>query len=183
MTKPPKLYSRLTGTARGIGKYQSLWLADGHLMIVTSTGYTESYARLELRDIKGFFITASDRRMGWGIAWGLFSALFVAIFIANWGDPAPPIFSGIFLALSLGLFAWNHLLGPGCRAYAVTGVQTAPLPAIVRMKKARAVLGRLQPLIEAAQADLVPPVPVAPPVVPDPVAPPPSPDATPPPVA
>jgi hypothetical protein len=47
----------------------------------------------------------------------------------------------------------------------LTGVQTAELPSLVRFKKARRILAQLQPLVAAAQADLVvpvPPVPAAP---------------------
>ena len=50
---------------------------------------------------------------------------------------------------------WNHVLGPGCRAFVVTGVQTAELPALIRSKKARRVLARLQPLVNEIQSSLV----------------------------
>lgn len=151
----PRTYTRLTRRAASVASYQSLWLAADHLLIVTSTGYTESYQRLRLRDIKGFFVIDSDRRLYWGLPWGVtavFSGVAMAIALSQ---EQTPIVSPIFLGLSLVALLWNHLLGPGCRAYVVTGVQTAPLPSLVRHGKTRKVLARLEPLIVAAQADLV----------------------------
>jgi hypothetical protein len=172
MAKTPKAYVRLTRSMGGVGTYQSLWLGKDHLMLVTSTGYNESYARLQFSDIKGFFITKSDRRLGWGIAWGVLAALFLVIVAAHFVNPGRggpgedfPVISLIFLMITTGAFLWNHFLGPGCRAFVVTGVQTAKLPSMVRLNKARRVLGRLQPLIEAAQADLVGAAPAAPPLI------------------
>ncbi len=155
MAKAPKLYTRLSRNMASVGTYQSLWLGADHILIVTSTGYTESYARLQLRDIKGFFITTSERRLAWGVTWGCFSAVFLLAVIVNSGGPDLPYFSGGGLLFFGALLLWNHLLGPSCHAFVVTGVQTAKLPAMVREKKALRLLGRLQPLIEAAQADLV----------------------------
>jgi hypothetical protein len=66
------------------------------------------------------------------------------------------VISAIFLAFFVAAVIWNFILGLGCRVYVVTNVQTAVLPAIVRQKKARRVLGRINAEIRAAQADLVP---------------------------
>lgn len=155
MATAPKPYSRLTRNASGIGSYASLWLGDDHLMIVTSTGYSERYARLQFRDIKGFFVTASERRYIWGAVWGIVTAIWVTVVIVQLVNRNTPVFSAIFLGLSAIMVVWNHVLGPGCHLFAVTGVQTVQLPSVVRLKKARRLLGRVQPLIEAAQADLV----------------------------
>lgn len=154
MAKTPQLYTRLTRNAASVGSYSSLWLAADHLMIVRSTGYTESYARLQLGDLKGIFLTASDRRMWWGITWGVFAVLGGMVMIVTLAGRGTPMFSAFFFLMgAIGLVA-NHLLGPGCRAYVLTGVQTAELPSLVRMKKARRIVAQLQPLIAAAQAGL-----------------------------
>ena len=163
MAKAPKLYTRLTRNAAGLGSYASLWLAADHLMIVRSTGYNENYSRLQLADLKGIFLTETDRRMWWGIFWGIIGAWGGVALAITLGNRETPIFSAIFFAIGAGGFLWNHFMGPGCRAYVLTGVQTAELPSLVRIKKARRVIARVQPLIAAAQADLVmavPPVPV-----------------------
>lgn len=155
MPKLPRIYTRLTRPAASVASYQSLWLASDHLLVVTSTGYTEEYRKFQLRDIKGFFLLPSDRRLYWNIPWGIiaaFSAMALGLTLKNGGTP---VASPIFLGGSVVAVMWNYLLGPTCRTFVVTGVQTAPLPSLKRRRKTRKVLARLEPMIRAAQADLV----------------------------
>jgi len=150
-------YTRLTPTRRLLGGFASLWLGPDHLLQVHSTGYTESYSRIYLREIKGFFVTDSDRKNYIALAWGLFDLVVLVIVIA-WSKSA--LASAITAAILAVPLVWNQLLGPGCRFYIVTGVQTAPIEAVVRWPRARKFLARIEPVVAAAQADLVP---VAPP--------------------
>lgn len=161
MANPPKTYQRLTRNTVGLASYSSLWLASDHLLIVSSTGYTEKYARVMLRDIKGLFITATDRRMWWNFAWALVAMVALLRMILVLMDDQTPAGSVAFVVVSAAALAWSTMLGPGVRVQILTGVQTARLPALVRRNKARRVIARLQPLISAAQADLVAPAPVA----------------------
>jgi hypothetical protein len=154
MARAPKPYTRLTRNASGVGVATSLWLAADHLLLLRSTGYSESYSRLQLRDIKGFFLTRSGRRFWWGLWWGLIALLSGMVLIAALVKRETPVGSVIVLALAAVMLAWNHLLGAGCQLHVVTGVQTLPLPALVRIKKTRRVLNRLQPMIAAVQAGL-----------------------------
>jgi hypothetical protein len=124
-------------------------------MVVRSTGYTESYTRIQLSDIKGIFLTATERRKWWTLVWAIVAGWSGILFVVSLSERKTPIVSTAFLALGLGVLVWNYLLGAGCRAHVVTGVQTAELPSLVRIKKTRRVLARLEPLIAAAQADLV----------------------------
>jgi len=160
MAKKEKFYTRLTRNASGLGSYSSLWLAADHLMIVTSTGYTENYSRLLLRDIQAFFVVKTDRRLWWSLGWGALTLVNGIIAAMTYNNDDTPIASAIFFGLGLVMFIWNEALGSSCRVYVVTGVQTVSLPSLVRRRKARRALGRLQPLIDAAQADLLatPPV-------------------------
>jgi hypothetical protein len=90
-------------------------------------------------------------------------ALFSGVFLSNTlYSGGRPFVSGTILAFSLIFIVWNTLLGPSCKAYVVTGVQTAQLPSLVRRRKARKVLARLQPLIAALQADMTAPPPLPP---------------------
>jgi len=155
MAASAKPYLKLTRNTVGLGRYSSLWLAPDHLMLVTSNGYSEDYARVELRDIKGFFVTETERRGWWTTAWGILAVIWALVIFASVIDKEWPVISLLLLVLTLGAIAWNHALGAGCRTYVVTGVQTAVLPSLVRTRKVNRVLARLQPLIEAAQADLV----------------------------
>ncbi|MDO8544317.1 MAG: hypothetical protein Q7S40_28080 [Opitutaceae bacterium] len=147
-------YVRLTRNATGLGAYSSLWLTDDHMMVVVSTGYSDLYSRVQLRDIKGFFITPGGRRLWWTVFWGVVTGISTLFLLNTLTLRGTPVIFGVFVGLGLGALWWNHLLGPGCHVYVVTGVQTARLPALVRRRKALRVIGRLRPLIEAAQSDL-----------------------------
>lgn len=137
--------------------YASLWLADDHVMIVRSSGYHESYARLQLSDMKAIFLTKTDRRLWWGCFWGIIVGWSGLVLFITLQQGETPIASTIIFATSLTALLWNHFLGEGCRAFVLTGVQTAELPSLVRMKRARQVLARLEPHILRAQADLLQP--------------------------
>jgi hypothetical protein len=163
MPKTPRTYERLTRPATSVGSYRSLWLAKDHLLLVNSSGYSEDYQRIQFSDIRGFFVIPSDRRLLWNVPW-IFFGLFSGVFLINTlNSGKEPYVSGTILAFSLLLLAWNYFLGPTCIAYVVTGVQTAQLPSLVRRRKARKVLARLQPLVAAVQVDMVP-QPAPPPV-------------------
>jgi len=166
MARAPKLYTRLTRNSSGVGTVASLWLGPDHLLLIRSTGYTENYARVQFRDIKGIFLTAGERRRVWGLIWGVLGGISGLIMVTALVGHETPIASAIFFGVGLVAFVWNHLLGPGCGVFVVTQVQTLALPALVRRNKAQRILAQLQPLIEAAQAGLVPappPAPAAPP--------------------
>jgi hypothetical protein len=163
MPKAPRTYERLTRPTTSVGSYRSLWTAADHLLIVNSTGYSEDYQRIQFSDIRGFFTIPSDRRLLWHLPWTLL-ALISGILVANGlFSGKPPYFSGVMLGFSLILIAWNQLMGPSCRVFVVTGVQTATLPSLVRRRRARKVLARLKPLIAATQAGMVAPPPLEPP--------------------
>ncbi len=155
MPTEPKTYRRLTRNAAGVGTYSSLWLASDHLLIVASTGYSETYARIMLSDIKAFFLTPTGRQLWWGLGWGLIAAIsgIRLLFLLGYGEP--PIGSGIFFAVSALALILNWRWGGGCRVHVMTGVQNTVLPSLIRLKKTRAVLAELQPLIMAAQANRV----------------------------
>lgn len=157
-------YQRLTRNTAGVGMYASLWLADDHVMVVRSSGYHESYARLQLSDMKAIFLTKTDRRLWWGIFWGIIAGWSGIVLFITLQRGETPIVSAIIFGTSLAAFLWNHFLGEGCRAFVLTGVQTAELPSLVRMKKGRQVIARLQPLILQAQTDLGRPPPMPAPV-------------------
>jgi hypothetical protein len=162
MPKTPRIYERLTRPATSVGSYKSLWFAADHLLLVNSTGYSEDYQRIQFSDIKGFFVIPSDRRLLWHLPWVVF-ALFSGVFLANTlFSGGKPYVSGAILSFSLIFIAWNHLLGPSCTAFVVTGVQTAQLPSMVRRRKTRKALSRLQPLIAGQQSKLVSPPPIPP---------------------
>ncbi|MDB6094617.1 MAG: hypothetical protein JWM32_2179 [Verrucomicrobia bacterium] len=167
MPKTPRTYQRLTRPTSSIGSYNSLWVAKDHLLIVKSNGYSEEYQQLQLRDIQGICIVDSGRRFNWALGWGTVAAVSGLFTIGSYFAHETPWVSGVILIPSLVAFTWNQLLGAGCQVVVMTGVQAAKLPSLVRWPKARKVLARIRPLIDAAQADLLT-QPVAAPVEPPP---------------
>jgi hypothetical protein len=163
MREVAKVYRRLTRATPSIASYNSLWLGPDHLLILSSTGYNETYRRIQFSNIQAIFTLESERRSSWALVWGVVSGICALVLVASLITGRTPVFSAVFTAVGLIALLWNHLLGPGCHVHVITNVQTLRLPSLVRKKRARRVLGTLAPLIEAAQRDLLPPAtPVAP---------------------
>ncbi|MBK8475618.1 MAG: hypothetical protein IPL39_04720 [Opitutaceae bacterium] len=162
MARTARFYQRLTRSRSGIGSYTSLWLGPDHLLLVTSSGYSESYQRFYFRDIQ--CLVAAD-----SIRYGVFNAVFgtilgfcgIAAAIAASSTGVSPWIL-LFLLPALLLLLWNLYLGRTCKVTLMSGVQSVVLPPLSRFRRTRKVFARLVPLIEAAQAALTPP-PLAPP--------------------
>lgn len=153
MQTEPSPYTRLTRNTAGVSTYSSLWLGHDHLLVVTSTGFSETYSRIMLSDIKALFVTATSRHLWWGAPWAVIALVSAIRAIMVFVGHDVPVFSGFFLVVSAGALALNVAWGAGCRVHVMTGVQNTVLPSLVRIKKTRAVLEQLQPLIIAAQAN------------------------------
>ena len=156
--KPPGAptfkYRKLTRPIASVGSYTSLWLGDDHVMLVRSTGYSESYVRFMFSDIQGLFLAPSSRRRNWNLFWGFVAACSGIIFATHLTSEDPPIVSGVLLAISTIFLVVNSALGPTCKAYLVTRVQTLQLAPLVRDRRAEKIIRQLSPLINSAQADL-----------------------------
>lgn len=169
------VYRTLTPLKRGLGSLSQLALGPDHLLHINSTGYSESYRRFFLRDIKAMLIVHTGRRAIYAallICWGVIVA---SITHTAGGGPVGWV---IVLTIVGGLLLWNHLRGPGCRVVVITAVQQENIPSLCRLPRTRKILAELRPLIEAAQAGLATgPLPASaePPVVPPPLQPPPLP--------
>ncbi len=147
-------YTRLTRSPVNLGTYKRLWLADDHIMQVESTGYGENYQRFRFEDIQAIFIAASERRLWWNVIWGIWIIVPALKFIGALINGQPPVGSSIFLLIGLIFLGWNNLLGPSCRVFLVTKVQTVRIGAISRRRTLHRVLARIQPLITAVQGTL-----------------------------
>jgi len=171
MAANPPVYRKLTGVNRSLGFLSQLWLGPDHLLHVHSTGYTETYRRFYLRDIQAMLIIHTGMRLYINLTLG--GLAFFVMLISHALD-GQWFADGVIAAVFLPLILWNTLLGPGSRVILVTAVQQEKIPALARLRRTRRVLARITPLIQAAQADLVP-VPVSAPVgpeIPAPAAPP-----------
>jgi hypothetical protein len=169
MAAPAPTYQRLARGSSGGGgvtsTYHSLWLGADHLLLLSTTGYTEEYRRFYFRDIQVLYVEPTRWREHWAAIWGVAAFLLgLIVLMATEGAWGWVLF---FTSPLLMLFGWNWALGPCCRTHVATAVQITRLPPLARVRQARKVLARLQPLILAAQADLAAPpspeTPAAPP--------------------
>lgn len=146
-------------------------MGGDHLLVVSSTGYADEYRRIQFSNIQGFFTLESSRKHSCFLFWLFVSLLAGIIAVTNQVMGRQPVVSLVFIGIGALGILWNHLLGPSCKVYVVTGVQTLLLPSVVRRGKARKVFARIEPLIAESQRQL----PLAPPSPPAVVQPPPLP--------
>jgi hypothetical protein len=163
-------YQRLTRArarssfAVAIMSRTSLWLAEDHLLFVDSSGYTETYKRFYFRDIQAITTQQTDRGRVWSIVLGVAFIFSLFIFLmtqpksspAGWsgGEIAGEIFLGFFMAVFIVLLAVNFFSGPTCKTFLRTAVQIEELPPLCRVRQSHKILGKIQPLIIAAQGQL-----------------------------
>jgi hypothetical protein len=142
-------YRRLPGTGTGAFERVKLYVGPDHLLMVSSTGYTENYKRFYFRDIQQITLLKSVRGKVWNAVWG-FLAFLSAIITLQVSGVALVVWSvitGVFLLL-LGI---NLAAGPTCACRIQTAVQTRPLASLNRVRSARKVMAQLRTLIEGAQ--------------------------------
>jgi hypothetical protein len=142
-------YRRLPGTGTGAFERVKLYLGPDHLLMVSSSGYTENYKRFYFRDIQAITLCKSLRGQVWNGIWG-FLTFLSAIIVLQVGAAVLVVWSiitGIFLLL-LGI---NLGIGPTCVCRIQTAVQTRPLASLNRVRSARKVLTELRALIETSQ--------------------------------
>jgi len=158
---PEKEYERLT-RARPRAKFavissgqSSLWLGKDHLLCIDTSGYTENYKRFYYRDIQALIVRKTERYKWWGIATGVMAAgCLSAAALTN--EVVLKYILGIVGGL-FGLFFMINLgLGPTCNCQLQTAVQIEELPSLNRLRRWRKAMGRLRPLIAAAQGTLTP---------------------------
>jgi len=156
MPAKPKEYQRLPGrgTRRGpflqaVATSSRLWLGRDHLLMVDWMGYSEDYKRFYFRDIQAITLTQTNR----GRARNIICAAIVlptALFAAMSGPVAAIAWGTVAGLFGLILLA-NVARGPTAVCHLRTAVQTEELPSLNRVRRARKVIGRIGPLITAAQ--------------------------------
>jgi hypothetical protein len=129
------------------GKKVQLWLGDDHLLVVDTDGYTEDYKRYYFKDVQGIVV----RRTVEGRLINFLLSLPVLLFgVLGIEKPGFLFVAAVFLVFLI----LNIAQGATCEAELFTAVQSEKLVSLSRVKTARKVLDRLQPLIIAAQGEL-----------------------------
>jgi hypothetical protein len=161
MAKPA--YQRLTrergdGLLGNLGVARSsLWLGDDHLLLVETTGYSETYKRFFFRDIQVLTIRKTKTRLAWNFILGTllaFSGLIVTASAEDWGSNATIIVASIVFVLFGIPLLLNNFFGPTCACEIRTAVQTESLPSLARVRKTQRIMNRIRPMIIAAQGQL-----------------------------
>jgi hypothetical protein len=151
----PSTYTKLTGRSRSLLGYTQLWLAPDHLLLLTSTRFSEQYKRFSLTDIQSIVVTRLPPSFIPQIVMILAALAWMSLWFA-----VDSTFAKRFFAVS-GILAllWpivDIARGPRCRCFLYTRVSREPLEPVNRAKTARRVLGILRPMIEAVQGALPP---------------------------
>jgi hypothetical protein len=145
-------YKKLSRQRRTAAGYSRLWLANDHVLLVTSSGYSEEYRRFFFSDIQALFIRKT--RWGAGLNWmfGGFAVLLGAMSfaVANEGR----IFLWILASLCAAAAGINAALGPTCTVNIQTAIARHPLEPLQRLRTARKVIARILPIISAAQGEV-----------------------------
>lgn len=138
-----------------LGMRTRLYAGPDHLLIVQNTGYTEEYKRVAYGDIRYLTAVQTHGQTRQGMVSG---AIILFILLCRvWGLPWLAV--GLIGAPFLIWFIANILLGPTCRCYLNTHVQTVQLPAPRRETKLPILLAFLKSQIPSSRlADAEQPV-------------------------
>jgi hypothetical protein len=147
-------YRKLPGQSRSLADHSRLWLGEDHLLLVTSSGYSEEYRRFFFSDIQAFHIFKTRHGAVLNAVFGGLAILFGAL---GFGVPnAEALFLWTVALICAATVAINTALGPTCSVQVQTTIARHPLTPLGRLRRARKVLARLRPLIVAAQGELDP---------------------------
>jgi hypothetical protein len=131
----------------------SLWLGRDHLLVIDTSGYTETYKRFHFRDIQALVLCRTDTWLYQAVGLAAFGCLFGLIAIVG-GNPVVAWVFGSLAGL-FGVFVLiDLLLGPSSKCYIRTAVQTEQLAPLARLRRAQKVFATLRPLITSAQGEL-----------------------------
>jgi hypothetical protein len=135
-------------------------MARDHLLLISRTGYTETYKRFYFRDIQAVIIRKTATALVLNIVLIILALPFFWL-AASATDRPPQIYwerlawasiGGFFLFLALLSF-WR---GSSCITHIKTAVQTERLAAWHRMRAARKGMEMIRPRLLEAQGELPP---------------------------
>jgi hypothetical protein len=148
-------YTKLTGRNRGLMGYSQLWLAPDHILLLTSSRFTEEYKRFSIADIQAIVVAEIPPNIGLQVVMVVAALAWMGLWFAVDSKFAKWFFEvtgGLALLRSISDIA----RGPRCRSYLQTRVSRELLEPLNRIKTARRVLATLRPMIEAVQGVLEP---------------------------
>ncbi|HEX3870222.1 MAG TPA: hypothetical protein VHV77_07300 [Pirellulales bacterium] len=170
MPQPPSTrYVKLPGGGLFALGFSRNWLADDHLLAVSSFLGVEHYKRYYFKDIEALVVRRTAGRLVWNIAF--FSAaifltlvvgsIFRSVHILQELDHSGPnraagisfvMISSLVVAICLLLALGNTLRGRTCAVYIQTSSGLERLTALLRIRAADLAISRLRRAVEAAEA-------------------------------
>ena len=145
-------YQRWPGISQGVGGYSRLWLGEDHLLLVTSGGISEDYRRFYFSDMQAFIIRKTLQGAVINSVLGGFAIFFLSLTLEF--SSGGLLVTMLILAAFCGLAALiNTLLGPTCVCFVHTATARHALPPLQRVRHARKLIDRIQPLITAVQGE------------------------------
>ena len=162
MPKAPKEYQRLPGRGslvegnRWLAVTRSLctvWMARDHLLLISRTGYTETYKRFYFRDIQAVIIRKTATAFVWNIVLMILALASILLGVVLSSVAARIVWAsvgGFFVVLAL-LNLWR---GATCVTHIKTAVQTERLGAWNRMRATRNGMAMIRPRLLEAQGEL-----------------------------
>ena len=127
-------------------------MGKDHLLVIDTSGYTESYKRFRFRDIQALVICRTDTWLYQAVILAAFASLFGLIALLGSGPVIAWIFGSLAVIFGVCVLV-DLLLGPTSKCYLRTAVQTEQLAPLARLRRAQRVLATLRPLITGAQGE------------------------------
>jgi hypothetical protein len=164
MSGPSSLYRKVSGGGFSWKGYGGLWLAEDHLLEVSSVVVTETYRRFFFQDARAFVVRHTKVRVIWswilgglGAGLGLLSLLSWWIAAINFDQDwhvalyFPMAIFGVGAVVFLTLWGINLALGPTCRCHLLTATGWHALSAPTRLGRAARAQSQIASVIEASQ--------------------------------
>jgi hypothetical protein len=157
----PKTFDPL---ARRVSSWLGLhrtFLAADHVLDLTDSFLHEQYRRFYFRDIEAITVRQTPEWHVWSTLYGLlallgFTVAMVGWFTGNAGAGAIVMTVGAVTVIAgLLALAINLARGPTAKVFVHTAAGGGSATGLARLKAAQSALARLEPIIRAAQRDLV----------------------------
>lgn len=140
---------------------QCLYAGPDHLLLLTTSYFTESYKRFYYGDIQAVTLQKTSTGAAWNMLLGLSLAVLVAAIAMPFlfdgeGWAVLAVFAAIFAGAVLAALVVNVAKGPTCDCYIVTAVHQEQIRSLGRVRAARKALALLQPILKTVQGELNP---------------------------
>src|SRR5688572_1401996 len=152
MSTATREYRRLPGRARTVMGSIGLWQGKDHLLLCSSTSFSQDYRRFYYSDIQVITVRRTVTREVRSIFLVALAGVFglIAFQFQDWGRDVLGALAGFLLFFALV----DWLRGPTCVCHLRTAIQTMHLSSLNRLRTARKTMARLKPLIYEAQGTL-----------------------------